>query len=39
MFTLGGWWRMKWRAKVRVQNGDKVQVKPKNQLGRAMPVP
>jgi len=34
---LGGWW---WwlQAKVRVKNGGRAQVMPKNQLGRAMLV-
>ena len=27
MFTLGGWWRMEWWAKVIVQNGGRAQVK------------
>ena len=33
---LGGWWGLEWLAKVRVQNRGRVQVKPKNQLGRAV---
>jgi len=39
MFTMDGRRGMEWRAKVRVQNGGREQVKPKNQPGRAVLAP
>ena len=36
MLTLGGQWRVEWRAKIIVQNGGKERVKPKNQPGRVV---
>jgi len=36
MLTLGGWWWMEWRAS---KNKGGARVKPKSQLGRAVPAP
>jgi len=30
VLKLGGWWGMEWQVKIRVHNGFKAEVKPKN---------